>query len=365
MVDFTSALYLGLRHPTWALRPWTQVSLGKPAAIQSPPGAAHVGRQLAELQGCEASTLGPSTFHLFWDLFDLLAKESILVFMDAQTYPIARWGAERARTRGVRVRQFPHHSARALCQQVRQHCRPGLHPVVLTDGVCPRCGKVAPLEKYLALVREQGGWLVIDDTQALGLLGEQPGSDMPYGWGGGGSPRHAGAGGSQVVQISSLAKALGVPLAVLGGASDLVAAFEKHSKTRVHCSPPSVPDVRAAERALAVNLRHGNLLRRRLLKLVNQFRDGLAAAGLASEGGSFPVQTVTLPGQDTEQIHRHLSQHGIRAVLQRPRAECRPQLSFLITASHKPKEIDQAIGALAKVSRSVRFRIKENYVCAA
>ena len=57
MLDFTSSLYLGLRHPSAGLRPWEALTLGRPAALRPPPGAAEVGIRLADLQGCEASTL--------------------------------------------------------------------------------------------------------------------------------------------------------------------------------------------------------------------------------------------------------------------------------------------------------------------
>ena len=51
----------------------------------------------------------------------------------------------------------------------------------------PCCGAPAPLTDYLKILRTWGGHLIIDDTQALGILGSHPGPDVPYGRGGGGS----------------------------------------------------------------------------------------------------------------------------------------------------------------------------------
>lgn len=48
------------------------------------------------MQGCEMATLSSSTLHLFWDLFGALARGRVAIYMDAGTYPIARWGVERA-----------------------------------------------------------------------------------------------------------------------------------------------------------------------------------------------------------------------------------------------------------------------------
>jgi len=39
VLDFTSALYLGLRHPSGSLRPWARFTLGVPAALAAPPEA--------------------------------------------------------------------------------------------------------------------------------------------------------------------------------------------------------------------------------------------------------------------------------------------------------------------------------------
>jgi 8-amino-7-oxononanoate synthase len=114
VLDFTSALYLGLNHAHAELRPWVQLSLGKPAALAPLPGSEAIADRLADLIGCERAVLGTSTLHLFWDLLGLLSRERIAVYVDAGSYPIARWGVERAWARGALVRGFRHHAAHAL-----------------------------------------------------------------------------------------------------------------------------------------------------------------------------------------------------------------------------------------------------------
>src|SRR5437588_733092 len=78
--DFTSALYLGLRHAARTLRPWAQLTTGVPAALETPPEARVIGRRLAALIGCEAGLLAPSTLHLFFDLPTLAsARDTVLL----------------------------------------------------------------------------------------------------------------------------------------------------------------------------------------------------------------------------------------------------------------------------------------------
>jgi 8-amino-7-oxononanoate synthase len=357
MLDFTSALYLGLRHASTTLRPWAQLTTGAPAALSPPPGGQGVARRVAALQGCEAGTLAPSTLHLFWDLFGILAREAVAIYLDDGAYPIGRWGVERAAALGVPVRNFAHHDPDALRRQLRHDARRGLRPVVVADGYCPSCGVPAPVGAYRESVRAFGGYLVLDDTQALGVFGWGPAPDAPYGRGGGGTlPRYA-IGGPDMLVVSSLAKGFGVPGAVLAGGEAAVRHFEAHSATRVHCSPASAAVVHATEHALTVNQAHGDELRLRLAGLVRRFRTRLAEAGISAIGGLFPVQTLApLSFATAEAVHAGLLLRSLRAVLTRP--ICRPgaAVSFLITARHRPGDIDRAAVALAEAFKARAFR---------
>ncbi len=266
------------------------------------------------------------------------------IHLDSETYPVARWGAERAACRGVRVHTFAHHDAAALERAVAR----GTRPLVVTDGFCPGCGRGAPLRAYAEVAGRLGGHVIIDDTQALGVLGAGAGPGAPYGRGGGGSPRWQDVGGPEIVVAASLAKGFGVPLAALSGSAAIVARFEAQSATRVHSSPPSAAALRAAQRALALNVRHGDALRRRLAQLVRHFRARLRALGLHPHGGLFPVQTIaSTPAVDPAALHEHLLERGVRAALTRPRSGARPRLSFLITARHTIADIDRAADVLA------------------
>jgi 8-amino-7-oxononanoate synthase len=349
VLDFTSALYLGLRHPSRSLRAWSALTTGKPAALAVPPSALGVARQLATLQGCERATLLPSTLHLFWDLFGVLAREPVRIYMDASTYAVARWGVERVAAQGVSVRHFPHHEASAARVLIQRDCHSGARPIVVTDGYCATCGRAAPLAELLQCVEDRGGQLVVDDTQALGVLGEKPTPDAPYGRHGGGSLPWRGVASPQVITGSSLAKGFGVPLAVLSGSGRVIRRFEERGETRVHSSPPSLATLRAAEHALAMNQPGGDERRMYLSQLVERFRTGLRQIGLAAAGGLFPVQTLSVGGVDARILHLRLLGAGIRTVLVRCCRGIGMQLGFLITVLHRPADIDRAIEALDRV----------------
>ena len=315
MLDFTSALYLGIKHPSRSLRPWPKLTTGKPAALELPPHSESVARSLAELQGCERVGLFPSTLHLFFDLFEFLRREGVRLYVDRGAYPIARWGAECATAHGALLRMIPHYdpiAARAIIEKDRAS---GLRPVILVDGFCPDCGLAAPLKQFLGCVIPDDGYVVLDDTQALGIFGEAPDQANPYGRGGGGSLRLHDIRSPAVIVGSSLAKGFGVPLAVLGGNAQLVRRLMRHSQTRVHCSPPSIAGVQAAEHALALNRRRGDAIRRHLAELVVRFREQIDIMEMTAAGGLFPMQALVLDPHLAARAHRALQEAGVRTLL--------------------------------------------------
>jgi 8-amino-7-oxononanoate synthase len=140
MLNFTSALYLGLYHPMHTLRPWRQFTTGAPATLTQPSIASHIAKPLAALQCLKSATLGPSTFHLFWDLFGILTQKRIIIHLDDDAYPIAKWGIESASAASVSVNTFKLHNADRLSKQI--HRTKGKRPVIVTDGYVPCADKL-------------------------------------------------------------------------------------------------------------------------------------------------------------------------------------------------------------------------------
>jgi 8-amino-7-oxononanoate synthase len=366
MLDFTSALYLGFEHASWSLPGWDRLTLGKPAALEEIAGAQQVQRELADLTGCERVLLGSSTLHLFCDLFAMLARRNVTIWIDEATYPIARWGTDRAAALGVPVRRFAHHDAAALRRALGEGN--GSRPVIVTDGYSPGRGTHAPLREYASCAAARNGLLIVDDTQALGIFGRRTESAGAYGEGGGGSLQYFGLHHSDlrdpgIVVVSSLAKAFGAPVAMLGGSRALVERFHENSATLVHCSPPSAAAIAAAQQALQMNVEFGDDLRRRLAERVVRFRRRLA--GLLSTDSLFPVQSLKLPGNiEARALYRALLGRGIRSVLHRDSKSGNPGISFLLRARHELQEIDFAVEALTDLVRpdpSERMRGVENY----
>lgn len=353
---FDSALYLGFRHPHGELEPWDGLTEGAPDALR-PSRGLEPARELARLQGCEDALWSPSSFHAFWDAFGILPRSlgpGATVVLDRGAYPIASWGAVRARAAGHPVLTSPHFDPSAL-EALLDGLPPGARPILCCDGYCPGCGRLAPLREYRDAVAARGGILLLDDTQSLGLLGD-PVPGNPYGTGGRGSPARCGIDTRGLIIISSLAKAFGAPLAGVSGDGGWIRRL-RDSGTRAHCSPPSNAHLAAAARALDRNRRQGEALRASLLALVRRFREGcrsLARLGLGLRPGAFPIQVLAAgQGADPESLHLLLKSRGIATVLNDASTRL-PEghgpggksLSILFTARHPPSAVDRLLEEL-------------------
>ena len=355
MIDYTSALYLGMLHDTDSLSRWKYLTTGKPAALQTPSLSREIASAVARLQGCESAVLAPSTLHLAWDVLGQLARHASCMYVDSEVYPILRWGVERVRCRGVPVRFFRHHDIDALRRLLYKYRHLKGKPIVVSDGWCPRCGEAAPVHEYLSAAQRFGGYLVIDDTQALGVLGRQPAASQPYGYGGGGLLPWTNTKGPNLLSISSMAKGFGVPVAVLSGETSEIMDFEMQSETRMHCSPPSIVTLHAAAHAIAMNRRQGDAMRARLLSRVRLFKQSLRMLGMRSRGGLFPVQVIgPVSGLPPPVLHAQLLASGIRTLLLQSRAASEVELCFNLNASLSLAELKKTIKTLRAIVESAR-----------
>lgn len=345
--DLSSCSYLGFQHSASELEPWDKLTYGVPAsALPNSEEVERVADGVANLLGAESATLGVSTFHMAWDIFGMLCQEGVAIYADNDVYPVTRWGVERAACRGVPVCYFPHYDVDFLLAELEKDAPLRLRPIIAADGVGLTDGTPAPCLQMLDAAERFGGHLIIDDTQALGVLGHSPTAANPYGRGGGGTLRWCGVQNPNVSVLGSMSKALGVPIAFLAGTRALTRWFDRNSETRLHCSPPSTAHLRAAARALVLNEVEGDGLRERLERNVRGLRDCLKQRRLSVLGGVFPVQTLLIseppgPAVDAPEVHERLLQRGVRTLLRKASGSDSFYVSMVVTARHDLAQLER------------------------
>jgi 8-amino-7-oxononanoate synthase len=329
-LDFTSAAYLGLRHGPDRIGRWRAIAGSRPAALHEPCVIQRAGHGVARLQGEEDGVCGPSSLVLAMDALGPAAPAGTRVLVDAGCYPTLLWAAAQ---RGMPL-QVAHQDPASL-SRVLATLPPAARPILAVDGFCVGCGRAAPLAAFAGLLARRSGLVLVDDTQALGVMGPS-----------GGGTRAKGAPPGSVLRLVSLSKAFNAPLAVLSGSATSIAEFRRRSASRMLCGPPAIPVALAALHALTLNASIGGRLRAVLRARVLTFRKACAAFGVLLAPGLFPVQTV-LSDADPSALVAHLAARGLRAFASLGFHDRCSRARLIITGAHAPETLWTAAAHLA------------------
>ena len=167
----------------------------------------------------------------------VLPRPGDVVMIDAATYPIAKRATLLAEVRGATVLVYPHH--RPDYPQLQA----GRRLLLVTDGWCHGCGRPAPLPRLQRMACDTVGLVVVDDSQAFGVLGRRHAGD-PFG-DGSGTPRWSGVDHSHVRAVGGLH---GQGLRRSAGGDHRRSGDRRPSCTRGRQSPPQQPAVRGRSR---------------------------------------------------------------------------------------------------------------------
>jgi len=218
--------------------------------------------------------------------------------------------------------------------------------IVVTDGVFSMDGFIAKLEAICDLADRYGALVMVDDSHALGVLGEQ----------GRGSIEHCGVLGRIDIVTGTLGKALGGSMGGFTAAKQSVVDLLRQ-RSRPYLFSNSVAPCLVAASLKAVELaRDGQALRAKLAGNAKRFRDGLAKAGFTLLPGQHPIVPVMIGDAAlAAQLAERLLQEGIYViafsfpVVPRGQARIRTQLS----AGHSAAQIDRAVAAFERAGKDV------------
>ena len=137
------------------------------------------------------------------------------IFVDAESHYAIRDGIALSRKPYT---TFMHCSVDDLEQNMRTHLKSGQTPLVISDGVFPVTGRMAPLQAYhQVLLSHRRGLLCIDDAHGLGVLGEH----------GRGSLEYCGVASSGRFAYGTLSKAFGGYGGIISGSAAFIDQIKK------------------------------------------------------------------------------------------------------------------------------------------
>jgi 8-amino-7-oxononanoate synthase len=302
-------------------------------------------RELASLADQESALIFASTLHAAHDILSLLAGRGGAIFLDERAYPISEAGAKAA---GASIQRFAHNDPGDLARRLSR-CR-ARERVIVCDGLYMDEGKPAVLADLCKVAEAHDAYVYVDDAQGIGLLGRAPNAKMPYGYGGGGTPAFYSARPGRVIQVATLAKALGVPLAFAAAPAGFIEYLRTTAFSHIHNSPPAPPVVAAALAAVRLNRDEGNDRRSRLFQLVRLLQSGIESGQRSTH--NLPMQSIYFDSVDeAATAAASLRRRGIWTVVHfnPPDNPHGGALRLLLTAQHEVGQILRVVDLVNEV----------------
>jgi 8-amino-7-oxononanoate synthase len=299
--------------------------------------------RLAGFTGADATVLFGSGALANLGVIPALARKGEIVFCDELAHPSI---ADGCRLSGADVFAYRHADPDHLAWGLRRADARGA--LIATDGVFALDGDVAPLDEIVALARRHDVRVLVDEAQALGVLGP----------GGRGAVAEAGLEDEVDVITGSLGQALGS----YGGFAccDHVTAryLVNSARTLLHSTAPPPVAVAAAMAALELLEEQP----RRVEKLhanAGALCEELAREGFEVTGASTHVVPLLIgAAEPAARIVDHALEHGVfaEAVLPPAVPDDAARLRLAAMASHTRSELREAAGVLSRSALRAGFR---------
>ena len=310
---------------------------GPGTTIDTPPMRDLLGA-IAAYFGEEDARVVASGYLSDMMLLQALSEQFDVAFVDEWAHYSVYDGV---RTTGKAVVSFAHLDAGDLRTQIQRHLPAGRVPLVLSDGVFPITGSIAPLPDYLDVLADyEGALLCIDDSHGVGVLGERGRGTIEY-WGLTGPNRHFAA---------TLSKAFGGLGGFVTGSKEFTAKVDRSGRISEGSSPLSTAAAAAAATGLRILSQHPEL-RQRLRENVARLRDALIALGLDVIRSPVPIVCVReTAGLDLARVEDGLRNAGIVVSLISARgysdAPAVPALRIAVFSGHTTEQIERFVTML-------------------
>ncbi|MCK4245726.1 pyridoxal phosphate-dependent aminotransferase family protein, partial [Candidatus Bipolaricaulota bacterium] len=237
---------------------------------------------------------------------------------------------------------FCHLDAEDLGQKLRENLKPKQIPLVMSDGVFPVTGAIAPLREYIEILTPyKDGLLCVDDSHAVGVIGEK----------GQGSLEHCGVQGENCYLAGTLSKAFGGLGGIIPGSRELMEKISRNVRIPDGASPPST--AAASAMGLKILSEHPEM-RTQLWSNVSYMRTGLRQLGIDVTDSPIPIVPVTgLSTVDLKQVQQGLKKEDILVAHIPPRgysdAPDEESLRIAVFSTHTQEQIDRLLDALRKL----------------
>jgi len=221
--------------------------------------------------------------------------------------------------------------------------------IIVTDGVFSMDGYLAPLEEICALAKKYNAIVMVDDSHAIGLIGQT----------GAGTPERAGVSDQVDIYTGTFGKALGGAAGgYVSGRKEIVEYLRQKARPYLFSNSLAPSIVAGSLAAIKIaNSAEGISLRSKLHENAKYFRNKMSDAGFELLEGEHPIIPVMFgEAQLAVNIANQMFADGVYVtafsypVVPKGKARIRVQLS----ASHSMEDIDKCVAAFISAREKVQ-----------
>ena len=299
--------------------------------------------QLSRFFGTDTALLAGTGYAASTLVTQALAKEFSHALLDESAHPAL---ADAAQFLECPVLRFKHCEPDSVAQTV-ERCGPGAKLILLTDGMFPADGSVAPLKAYrTALPRD--AVMLVDDAHAAGVVGAS----------GKGSLEHAGLGRKGNIQTITLSKAFGVYGGVVLGSKKLRSTIVARSHLFAASTPLPLPLVAAASVAVQL-VQKDKAMRQRLSRNTAHVKQTLTAVHPSLSATPGPILSlVPTSTRQAQKVRQSLLEAAIYPpFLHYPGTPEQGLFRFALSSEHTRPQLDNLLSVLISNLLAARFTL--------
>jgi glycine C-acetyltransferase len=298
--------------------------------------------RLSNFLGTDDTILYGSCFDANGGLFETILDDTDAVISDALNHASIIDGIRLCRARRLR---YDNNDMQQLEQRLVE-AADARYRLIATDGVFSMDGVLANLTAICDLADRHDALVMVDDSHAVGLVGEH----------GRGSHEFAEVMGRVDIITGTLGKALGgASGGYTSGRSEIIGWLRQRSRPYLF-SNTLAPVIASATIRVLDLLESSDELRLRLEHNAARFREGMQHAGFTLAGAGHPIIPVMLgDARVASEMAERMLAEGIYViafsfpVVPQDKARIRAQMS----AAHTDDDIDRAIDAFTRVGTTL------------
>ena len=302
--------------------------------------------KLSEFLGMEDTILYSSCFDANAGLFETILGPEDAIISDALNHASIIDGVRLCKAKRYR---YANNDMAELEQQLKQaKADQARFILIATDGVFSMDGVIANLSAICDLADEYGAMVMVDDSHAVGFIGEN----------GRGTHEYCDVMGRVDIITGTLGKAMGgASGGFTSGKREVIEWLRQRSRPYLFSNSLAPAIVAASIRVLDM-LADGRELREKLERNSRYFRNKMTAAGFTLAGADHAIIPVMLgDALLASKVAEKMLQHNVYVVgfsfpvVPKGAARIRTQMS----AAHSIEQIDHAIDAFISVGRELKI----------